>query len=95
MRINLHIMAEPRPPKGLFNSWTKVLSEEYNIKQEDAWRWFTTFEGREFIAACLRSQGWRITTYETPRDDTGLMISYGFVVADDCEQFVAWKLAEQ
>lgn len=93
MRINLHLEATPRPPRNLLHKWAAMLAEEYCVEVRRANSWIHQDEGREFVVKFLQEKGWKVTTYTTP-EVGGYHVSYGFVVADDCEHLVAWKLSE-
>ena len=89
----MSLAANPRPPSRLLKHWCGLLSAEYMVGESDAMSWMYDQNTRSFVVEFLQSQGWKVTQYTTPPLSPDKVISYGFVVADDCEQFVAWKLA--
>lgn len=93
MRINLHGEATPRPPHSLLLKWATMLAEEYCVEVRHAHCWMSTDTGRQFVAKFLQDKGWKIHTYTTPTINSDTVLSYGFVVDDDCEHLVAWKLS--
>ncbi len=94
LRINLHLEATPKPPQQLIQLWTRMLAEEYCVDMRHAGSWMHTPDCRGFVAEFLQSQGWRVQAYTTPMVSMERVVSHGFVVADDCEKFVAWKLSQ-
>jgi hypothetical protein len=72
-----------------------MLAEEYLVSVSHASHWMFSVENLEFVTEFLQSQGWKIHSYTTPAISMERVISYGFVVADDCDRFVVWRLAQQ
>lgn len=94
MRINLYLDANPKPPRDLIQLWARMLADEYCVDIKYAHSWIYTSDSREFVVEFLQSQGWRLQAYTTPMVSMERVVSYGFVIADDCEKFVAWKLSQ-
>lgn len=93
MRINLWLNASQRPPHNLLQKWGELLAQEYLVSLSDAGRWITQREHMPWVAEFLRSKGWKVDAYTTPPVADKCQ-SYGYVVAGDCEHFVAWRLSQ-
>jgi hypothetical protein len=93
MRINLWLNASERPPPSLLLKWGELLSKEYLVSVSDAGRWITQRDHMCWVAQVLRDKGWKVEAYHTPFVGDRCQ-SYGYVVADDCEHFVAWRLSQ-
>lgn len=94
MRINLHLEATPKPPRALMELWAQMLAKEYCVDIKHARSWISGSESRSFVTEFLQAQGWKVTPYTTPHVSMERVISYGYVVEDACEQFVAWRLSQ-
>jgi hypothetical protein len=96
MRINMKMAyAAERPPEGLLHAWTQMLASEYNVKSDEASYWLFEPQSRQFVLEFLQSRGWKVTAYTTPAVRQGSMISEGFILADDCDQYVTWRLSQE
>lgn len=89
MRMNLHSDATAKPPQSLLILWVRMLASEFLVEEKKAGNWLFDQNCQKFVAKFLRSQGWKVRAYASP--DRG---SHGFLIADDCENFVAWRLAQ-
>lgn len=94
MRINLDLEASPKAPSALIKLWLKELSKEYCVDECNAYGWMTSDSGRQFVVKFLQGRGWKIDAYTTPPTDGVKSVSYGFFVADDCDQLVAMRLSQ-
>ena len=71
-------------------------AEEYEIvDQNNIFRqiFLKNRELNELVAHCMRSKGWQIEYYELPTPDDSKCLSWGYEINNDCEQWVAWRLA--
>lgn len=93
MRINLWLNASARPPHSLLKLWGELLAQEYLISLSDAGRWITQKDHMSWVAEFLRSKGWKVESYTTPLVNDKCQ-SYGYVVSDSCEHYVAWRLSQ-
>ena len=94
MRINMNVMlASEKPPRSLLDLWCHMLASEYLVEPKVANRWLHNRDSRAFVVEFLQSTGWRVHSYTTPDIDGNVQPpSHGFVIADDCDQLVRWKL---
>lgn len=86
--------AKPRAPRQLIEHWMSLLAAEYHVEESDAASWFYGRQTRSFAVEYLQSQGWKIEEYTTPPVGNDKVISQGFILADDCDQLVEWKLSQ-
>ena len=86
--------AKPRPPVILIDAWLTMLAEEYHVDESDAGSWLYNKITRPFVVEFLQSKGWKVEEYTAPPVSGGKVISEGYVISDDCEQFVAWRLSQ-
>lgn len=95
MRINMNAMnASERPPHNLMNLWCHMLASEYLVEPKMAIRWLHNVDSRAFVVEFLQSKGWKVSAYITPAIEHGsLPPSHGFVITDDCDQLITWKLS--
>ncbi len=106
MRVNLvRIAGKPTATSELVNYLCKQFADEYvssvpivrthlESGSDDFGNYFVNF---------WQAQGWRITWYKVPQigayvDKNGNeellgSLSFGFVIDDACEKFMAWRLA--
>ncbi len=96
MRVNMSLAAKPRPPSILLKHWCSLLSEEYLVEESDAMSWVYNSHTRSFVVDFLQSRGWKVEGYTTPplNSDSHKVISQGFVIADDCDELIKWKLTQ-
>jgi hypothetical protein len=93
VRVNLSVGAHPFPPARLLNTWIRLLSEEFQVKEAVAKRWIQNIECLDFVGEFLQSQGWKVKCYRTPPLD-GKVMSFGLLISRDCECLTEWLLTE-
>jgi hypothetical protein len=74
--------------------WANMLAQEYCVDLKHARSWVAGSESRSFVVEFLQSHCWKVEAYTTPHVGLERVVSYGYVVSDDCEQFVAWRLSQ-
>jgi len=85
--------ASEKPPRSLLDLWCHMLASEYLVEPKYAIRWLHNVDSRPFVVEFLQSKGWQVQSYTTPVIEQNLYPpSHGFVIADDCDQLVRWKL---
>ena len=94
MRINMNaIYASEKAPRSLLDLWCQMLASEYLVEHKYAARWLYNADSRPFVVEFLQSKGWQVQSYTTPVvDQHNHPPSHGFLIADDCDQLVSFKL---
>jgi hypothetical protein len=94
MRINMNVFsASEKPPLSLIQLWCHMLASEYLVEPKMAARWVHNTDSRSFVVEFLQSKGWKVHAYTTPAlEQNSQPPSHGYVIADDCDQLVHWKL---
>ena len=98
MRINLALAAPGGRDDGLSKFLSALAHEfaaEYAMDERSGWLYMfsSSISTREIVAETLASKGWRISAYALPPATDGKSYSWGYVIADDCDRLVQWKLA--
>lgn len=96
MRINLTGAMESEH-QALIAHWGRELAKEFLCSETSAVDYVRTTDPAKinFVANWLREQGWDVTAYHVPRDETNdrdWYISIGYVVNPRCNEYVRWKL---
>ena len=94
MRINMNgLESTQKAPRSLIMHWCSMLASEYHVSEQHALKWIGFPENAKFVAEFLKRQGWRVESYTTPSVETNRSSpSWGYVVADDCERLLTWRL---
>lgn len=88
MIINMHgIPTNPTPCHPLLTLWCHMLASEFPNHAHIASRWVydPSPSCRAYVVEFLQKRGWQVTAYESS-------LTHGYVIADDCDQLVHWKL---
>lgn len=104
MRINLALHTRRftnTTAQKFLHLMVKEFCQEYQIgNAKDVIRqiFLKNRELNELVADCLRHKGWQIEYYELPTpvyesNHEVRCLSWGYVINDQCEQWVAWRLA--
>lgn len=78
----------------LLDDLAKPFADEYamSVKEALLYLFSPDHNTRELVASCLREQDWKISSYSLPPAADGKIYSFGFYIADDCDNLVQWKL---
>ena len=99
MRINLASTRKGgRDPRvtDLLNQLGQPFADEYAMSLDSALRYLFSPDHmtREIVANYLRTQDWKIQTYNLPPAADGVIHSWGYFIADDCDQLIQWLLSQ-
>jgi hypothetical protein len=103
MRINL---ANPvrNPQAKLVKHWCQLFATEFSTTGASVLNHIKSGDPivGEYVVNWLQTQGWKLTWYHVPvpggsfapNDYTQYTaISFGFVIDDACEEYLAWRLS--
>ena len=98
MRINLALFELGRRDDDLsrlLKALTNEFAAEYAMDERSGWMYMfsSSISTREIFAETLASKGWKISAYSLPPAFDDKTYSWGYVIADDCDRLVQWKLA--
>ena len=67
------------------------MAEDYQISDREAQQYLAN--QLDVTAEFLRKQGWKVTAYSLPPLDSGRRPwRRGYIIDDDCEKLIAWRL---
>ena len=89
MRINL--ASRSNPHKRMLQHWAFLLADEYQVNPAQAEKWIIS--DPKFVAEFMQSKTWKVQDYATPLIYES-SISFGYVIDDECDQFIVWKLSQ-
>lgn len=106
MRINLFRIANRPPVTSLLVSHLcKAFADEYVSSTREVQTYLETGSEQfgNYFVDFWQAKGWKITWYKVPEvgvyvsktggEDVLGSLSFGFVIDDACEEFMAWRLA--
>ena len=98
MRINLKAVgiedAAKKHQRRVLMEWAKFLSQEFDCSVPSAYEYVSTPSPANtlFVASYLRGLGWEVQAYHLPVEQGGETPSIGYVVKDNCQEYVRFKL---
>ncbi len=99
MRINSFKSGSKTHP--LLLHWADLFADEFQISSKIGLKY--VIHSPELVSGFLENQGWKVTAYQLPPLPEGVELEYetpivrsqGYILAEDCEKYVEFRLRQE